>query len=197
MDDLVGCLLETQEGFDHGKAELLRKCLLAVQKKGLANLSPVDIAKMGYALVRYGLKYADAVALYGKYIGSWGGEATVWRLDGLRDGEVVVSRTCSPSSRLHLEVKVSHTLLREENSFDMAAVRLRILDANGNVASYAQLPVRLRLEGAAELVGPDVVTAEGGMTGTFVRTTGVSGSACLTVETAQTEPVSVAFTIDC
>ena len=195
LDDTVGCLLQTQEGFDKKKADLLRKALLTIQKKGLANLSPADIAQLGYAMVKYGMKYQDAVALYGKYIGNWGGEATIWRLDGIIDGEVAAVCTCSPSAKLHLEVTVSHTDLTEGNTYDMAAVRVRILDENGNVAPYAQLPVQLSLTGEAQLVGPHVVTAEGGMTGTYVKTVGSTGEAVLTIETAQTEPVTVKFTV--
>ena len=196
LDDTVGCLLQTQEGFDEKKAELLRECLLAIQKHGLANLTAGDVAKMGYAMVKYGMKYEDAYALYGKYIGNWGGEATVWRLDAMKDGEVVASRTCSPSTKLCLEVTTSHTELHEGNTYDMAAVRVRILDENGNIAPYAQLPVRFTLEGAAELVGPDVVTAEGGMTGTYIKTSGACGEAKLTVSAAQTESVEIVFTVN-
>ena len=77
----------------------------------------------------------------------------------------------------------------------MASVRIRILDEFGNIAPYVQLPVKLTLEGAAQLVGPDVVTAEGGMTGTYIRTIGHSGTAKLTVSAAQTEPITIKFTI--
>ena len=195
MNDTVGCLLETQEGFDHKKAEVLRECLLAIQKKGLSGMNPADIAKMGYAMTKYGLKYEDAYALYGKYIGNWGGEATVWRLDAMKDGEVIASCTCTPSTRLHLEVTASHTQLHEGDTYDMASVRVRIVDENGNPAPYAQLPVTFTLEGAAELVGPAVVTAEGGMTGTYIKSTGSLGGARLTVSTAQTEPVEMVFAV--
>ena len=195
MDDTIGCLLETQEGFEPAKAELLRTCLLTIQKKGLAGMNPADMAKMGYAMVKYGLTYPDAVALYGKYVGNWGGEATLWRLDAEKNGEVVQSVTCCPSSRLHLEATPSHTHLQEGDTYDMAAVRIRVLDEYGNVAPYAQLPVRFVLEGEAQLVGPDMVTAEGGMTGTYIKTLGKTGEAKLTIYTSQTEPVTVSFTI--
>ena len=195
LNDTVGCLLETQEGFDRKKAELLRECLLAIQKKGLANLSPADMAKMGYAMVKYGMKYEDAVKLYGKYIGNWGGEATVWRLVAVKDGMVSATYTCSPGTKLHLEVVPSHTALKEGNTYVMASVRIRILDENGNVAPYAQLPIRLKLEGAAELIGPDVVAAEGGMTGTYIRTIGKPGAAKLTVFCDGLEPVETEFFI--
>ncbi len=196
MDDIIGCLLETQEGYDKKKADLLRSCLLAIQKRGLANLTPADVAKMGYAMVKYGMKYEDAVALYGKYVGNWGGEATVWRLEAEKDGAIVSTYTCSPSHKLHLEVTASHTDLREGDTYDMAAIRIRILDENGNMAPYAQIPVCFNLEGAAQLVGPRVVTAEGGMTGTYIRTIGQTGKVKLTVSTAQTEPVEVDFSCE-
>ena len=44
-------------------------------------------------------------------------------------------------------------------------------------------------------MGPEVTTAEGGMTGTYVKTTGETGTAVLTVSTSQTEAVRIAFTV--
>jgi len=108
---------------------------------------------------------------------------------------VVASVTCCPSAKLHLEVNVSATELKEGNTYDMAAVRIRVLDEFGNVAPYAQIPVKFALEGAAQLVGPEVVCAEGGMTGTYIKTVGDSGAAKLTVSTDQTESVEVIFTV--
>ena len=71
-----------------------------------------------------------------------------------------------------------------------------MLDERGATAPYAQLPVTLRVEGDAELVGPGVITAEGGMCGCYVRTIAKSGRAVLTVSTEQTGPVTVEFTIE-
>jgi hypothetical protein len=117
------------------------------------------------------------------------------RLDAEKDGQVVQSVIYSPSAKLHLEVTPSHTQLAEGISYDMAAVRIRVLDEYGNIAPYAQLPVKLAVEGAAELVGPDVVTAEGGMCGTYIRTTGETGNATLTVSAPGLEEKKVVFTI--
>ena len=196
LDDPIGCLLQTQEGFDHQKAELLRQCLLAIRKKGLNGLDLKDRAKIGYAMTRYRLSFRDAMALYGAYVGNWGGAATVWRLEGEKDGAVVSTLTFRPSARLHLQAVPSHTRLVEGASYDMAAVRIRLLDENGNPAPYAQIPVRLRLEGPAVLVGPDVVCAEGGMTGTYIRTCAQSGSVRLTISTDQTQPVALTFQVE-
>ena len=77
----------------------------------------------------------------------------------------------------------------------MAAVRIRILDEQDNLAVYAQLPVSLYAEGEITLVGPSVVTAEGGMCGCYVKTTGRTGQGALHIRTAQTEDVEIHFTI--
>ena len=77
----------------------------------------------------------------------------------------------------------------------MAAVRIRILDENNNPASYAQLPLRLEAKGDIELVGPALVTAEGGMCGTYVRTLGRAGKGTLTVSGAQVETVEIEFEV--
>jgi len=196
LDDTIGCLLESKEGFPKEKAQLLRGCMNAIAKHGLAGMPKTEMAKMGYAMVRYGMNFKDAVALYGKYVANWGGEATVWTLEGRKDGRVTVSLNLCPSAKLHLEVRPSHTTLREGDTYDMAAVRVRILDANGNPAPYAQLPVKLSLEGPVELVGPDVVTAEGGMCGTYIRTTGETGSAALTLSCYGLESKTVNFTVE-
>lgn len=196
MDDTIGELLESQEGFPPAKAKLLRECLLAARDcGGIAGLSPAAKAKMLWCMARYGLKFQDGVDLYGKYVANWGDSATVWRFDGLKNGEVVSSATCCPSAELHLEVRASHTALTERASYDMAAVRVRLLDGNGNPAPYAQLPVSFTLTGDLELAGPAVTTAEGGMCGTYVRTLGRSGRASLTVHTEQTQDVTLDFTI--
>lgn len=77
----------------------------------------------------------------------------------------------------------------------MAAVRVRILDENGTPAN-AQFPVQFAVEGSAALVGPQTAVAEGGMTGTYLRTVGTAGEALLTVSAPQTQPVVLRFTIE-
>ena len=196
MDDPIGELLETQEHFSPSKAAAVRDCLLAAGKYGLAGLPLAYKVKFGWCMLHYKMSFEDGVALYGKYVGNWGGEATRWRFDAVQDGNVVRSVTLCPSAKLHLEVKVSRTALREKDTYDMAAVRVRILDENGTPAPYAQFPVQFAVEGSAALVGPQTAVAEGGMTGTYLRTVGTAGEALLTVSAPQTQPVVLRFTIE-
>lgn len=55
----------------------------------------------------------------------------------------------------HLEVKVSAHNLTEGRTYDMAAVRIRALDENGNVLGFFNEPVQFEVKGVLELIGPD------------------------------------------
>ena len=177
------------------KADTLRDCLLAAGRYGLAGLPLRYKLKLAWCMVRYKMCFADGVALYGKYVGNWGGAATRWRFDAKNGDTVVKSVTLCPSHRLHLEVTPSATVLQEGDTYDMAGVRVRILDENGSPAVYAQLPLTFAVTGAAALVGPAAATAEGGMGGTYLRTVGQTGTAALTVSAPQCAPVTVEFTV--
>ena len=105
MDDPIGELLETQEHFSPAKAAAVRDCLLAAGKYGLAGLPLAYKVKFGWCMLHYKMSFEDGVALYGKYVGNWGGEATRWRFDAVQDGNVVRSVTLCPSAKLHLDRK--------------------------------------------------------------------------------------------
>lgn len=195
MDDLVGELLRTQEGYDEARSDAVRKGLALIVANGTDDMTPEKKAAILDICRPFGVDWDEIWRVYGKYIGNWGGEATVWRLDAVTGGKIVASKTYSPTAALRLQVTVSSTVLHERDSYDMAAVRIRVLDANGNIAPYAQLPIRLTLTGEAQLVGPDILSAEGGMCGCYVQSIGSLGSARLTVSSAQTDAVEVTFTI--
>ena len=195
MDDIIGELLVSQEGYPEKVADLLRPCLLAAGRYGLDHLPPADKLRYGLLVSRYDLKEADFHRLFGKYVRNWGSAAISWRFDAVKDGEVVLSKTVCPSTRLHLEAQVSSDVLTEGDTYDMALVRLRVMDEFGQVASYAQLPLHLHVSGDAELVGPTVVTAEGGMTGCYVRTVGRAGEAVLTVIGERMAPLELRFDV--
>ena len=196
IDDTIGDLLIANEGFDEQKAKDVRKCLQVLKKYGTENIPIRYMLKIARVMKKYKLTDEDAAYLYGKYVGNWGGEATVWRLDAIRDGRVVRSKKLCPNADLSLEVKNSSAVLKEGDSYDMAAVRIRILDGNGNVAPYAQLPVSYAAEGAIEVVGPAVSTAEGGMTGTYVRTIGKKGRGKLTIRAEGLKEAVIEYSVE-
>lgn len=181
IDDFIGELLITQEGFDEKTAAAVKECLLAVAKFGPSSLPPKILAKFARLMLLKGFKFSDGVELYGKYIGNWGGEATKWRFDAVKGGRLICSVTRSPGQRVHLEVSTSKTKLCECDTYDAAAVRIRAVDEHGNLAPYWQEPVILKCSGPIMLIGPEIISLKGGSGGCYVKTCGSSGSAELCV----------------
>lgn len=196
IDDTIGCLLETKENFTGRKAELVHDALQAAGKYGMPNLPLKYKAMLAWCMARYGMKYEEGVELYGKYVGSWGGDSTVWRFDAVKNGKVVRTAVRCPSTKLHIDTEASSQVLHDTDTYDMAAVRIRIRDEYGNIASYAQLPVSIAAEGPAEVIGPQTVTAEGGMCGTYIRTTGKSGKVSVKISADGLETVRIEFTVE-
>ena len=195
IDDTIGCLLETQEGFDKAKSRAVKEVLQAAGLYGLAALPLMEKIRMLRVMAQYGLKYADGMELYGKYVGNWGGASTVWRFEGKIGGKTVITRSCCPGVSLHLEALPSQTELHEGDCYDMAAVRIRVADEFGHTAPYAQLPIQLKTRGPVAVAGPQLVTAEGGLCGTYLRTTGRAGKASLTLSADGLEPLTLEFSV--
>ena len=181
VDDFIGGMLETQEHFEPKVAADVKDCLNAIAKFGPSALPLGAIAKFAKLMLFKGFKFSDGYELYGKYVSNWGGEATVWRFDAVKDGKVVNSVVKMPGQQVQLDVSVSSTKLTEGDTYDAAAVRIRALDGNGNPAVYWQEPIALRCSEGLEIIGPHVISLKGGSGGTYVKTCGVSGKARLYV----------------
>ena len=195
IDEFVGDFLETEEGFPKRKAKAVKKVLMAAQKYGMAKLPLWAKLTAAKCILFYGIKVADAVDLYGKYVGNWGGNATVYRFEAIKNGEVVKVVEKSPMKEKHLRIQCSHTDLTEKNTYDVAAIRFRMESEKNNLLSFNQDVITLTTEGPIEIIGPKAVSLRGGMGGTYVKTTGKSGEAKLTICAEGLAPIVVDFTI--
>lgn len=197
IDDTIGHLLEEKEGMDPSVAKDVVACLLAFQKYGMDKLPLSVKAKAVKLMTLHHMTMQEATRLYGIYAGGWGSDAIVWRFDAIKDGKVVKQLKRGPGHQLHLEVMCSSDHLHEGDTYDVAALRIVIKDEFGMIASYAQLPVEIRVmdPGLLEIIGPSIVTAEGGMCGTYLKTTGKTGKTTVTVEARGLEPVNVAIEV--
>lgn len=203
VDDTIGCLLETNEGFTGRKEKLLHKALTAAARYGIAGLPLPDLLRMGWCMLRYGLSYSDGVELFGRYVGNWGGESVVWTFEGISGGKPVIRRDVSPSSSLHIEVLAGTEAaapgrvfeLNEDITYDMALIRIRILDSFNNPASYAAFPVHFEASGCIELIGPDTVVSAGGACGTIVRTNKAAGPGTLKISAGQAGEAEIGFVV--
>ena len=193
VDDYLGDFLEKEESLDPKAMSTVKKVLNATARYGADHLPKSMYPAVLKLMVIHKMNYGQLSALYGKYIGNWGDSAMSWRFEAIKDGKVVKTVTRQPVKEVHLEAEADHTLLQEKNTYDVAAVRIRAVDENGNVLPFYQEPVRISLEGPAKLIGPDVISLKGGMGGTYLKTTGESGSIKVIFSSPQTENAALTF----
>ncbi|MCQ2508851.1 MAG: glycoside hydrolase family 2 protein [Lachnospiraceae bacterium] len=195
IDDYIGDVLETEEHMPHKQAMEVKAILNEVAVFGPDKMTKSAWMKAGKMMLLYHMTMDDAIQLFNKYVGDWGGEATVYRFDAVKDGKVVKSVTKGPVHKMSLELVTDHTDLKDEHTYDVAAVRIRAVDEFGNVLPYYNEPVILETEGEIELIGPGTLALSGGMAGTYVKTKGKAGNAVLRVKNLYGVEESVSFTV--
>lgn len=107
--------------------------------------------------------FSDAYRLYGRYIGNWGERVSGFRFVAVKSGQEVAKRICASVAGPHIWAEADHSELREGESYDVAAVRIRVCDAYGAPLPFWNEPLPLRLTGPAALIGPDRAHIAGGM----------------------------------
>ena len=195
VDDFIGDALESSENMPHNQAAALRGLLNEIARFGLNDLPKASYAKAMRLLLKYRMSVSEATELYTKYIGGWGGESTVYEFAAIKDGAEVKRISRGPVGEKHLHVEADRTSLAEGKSYDAAAVRIRMVDEYGNTLHFANDPVILKAEGSVELIGPAVISLQGGMGGTYVRTIGEIGEGRLIITTPEGLKEEIVFSV--
>lgn len=195
IDDFIGDAVIKGENFKLKQAEEITEALNLFAIYGLAALPKKVYLTALKMIFIYGMKPTRAVELYNRYIGDWGGTSTVYRFEAVKDGRVIQTLVKEPMTGMKLWAEADHTELKEDHTYDMAAVRIRIHDENGNLLSFCNEPVILDIEGPAVIVGESVISLKGGMTGTYIKTIGKEGKVVLTIKAAQAKEVKLEFNV--
>ena len=138
----------------------------------------------------------DAVELYNKYIGNWGGIATEYRFEAVKDGMVASTVRKGPARQPHLKARVSDDHLVIGDTYDVAEIRLMAESEYGDTLSFCHEALKLCTEGPIALIGPDVISLNGGMGGVYVRTTGEEGRAALVISSELFGEMQIDFAVE-
>lgn len=195
IDDFIGDSLAQNERFRPKHAKEITDAMNLVARGSLNHIPKRLYLTALKLLLIYHIDFAEVTRLYTKYIGDWGGTATVYRFDAIKDGKVVKSVTKEPVREIRLEAEADHTILTEQHSYDVALVRIRAVDDHGNVLPFYQEPVRLITEGDISIIGPDTIALQGGMGGTYVKSTGRSGRGALLLQSQTAGEIRIPFQI--
>lgn len=195
IDDFIGDSLAQNERFRPKHAKEITDAMNLVARGSLNHIPKRLYLTALKLLLIYHIDFAEVTRLYTKYIGDWGGTATIYRFDAIKDGKVVKSVTKEPVREIRLEAEADHTILTEQHSYDVALVRIRAVDDHGNVLPFYQEPVRLITEGDISIIGPDTIALQGGMGGTYVKSMGRSGRGTLLLQSLTAGEIRIPFQI--
>ena len=196
IDDFVGDAIYDDDDFSMRQATIIKKVLNQVAVKGY-KITPSLVFAAIKLIVFYKMKLTDAVPIYNKYVGDWGGESREYRFEAIKDDEVVKTVKKAACTKVHMGVTCSHTLLTELHTYDVAEIRIRAMDENDNQLYYFMEPVSFETEGPIEVIGPTTVAFKGGATGVYIKSIGEDGDGKLTIRCGNLEPVTIAVSVEC
>lgn len=195
IDDFIGDSLAQNERFRPKHAKEITDAMNLVARGSLNHIPKRLYLTALKLLLIYHIDFAEVTRLYTKYIGDWGGTATIYRFDAIKDGKVVKSVTKEPVREIRLEAEADHTILTEQHTYDVALVRIRAVDDHGNVLPFYQEPVHLITERDISIIGPDTIALQGGMGGTYVKSLGRSGQGALLLQSQTAGEIRIPFQI--
>jgi beta-galactosidase len=181
LTDLIGKRLEKETYLTQGDRKRLRGLLNKVGSQA-GSLTLVDKARMLWFLLRYRLKYDDAVALFTKYVGNWGSESSLWRFEGLVGDKVVCLESYGQYKQPYLEVTTRTDRIVLADSYSMVSLNVAVHKQGMTLPlPYAHEPFSVQVEGPLRLVSPATSVCEGGNAVVYVRTIGEKGEAKVTI----------------
>lgn len=181
IDDYIGSQLKDNEGFSDRQAEMISYGLNYTAIHGYDNLSLKVKLSYLWCMLRYQMKPSDAVTLFNKYIGDWGGNSKVYKFEAIKDGQIVKTLIKEPMKKGHLEFKLSADSLIERSSYDVLGIRIKAVDDNGNQLHFYGESLEVKVEGPAEVIGPKAVALRGGAGGLYIKSTGEVGLVKITI----------------
>ena len=196
IDDFIGDSVEKEERFDAKTAAKLAEALNMFALNGMDKLPPKAILTAAEMMLFHGMNMAEMEAMYTKHVGDWGGSSTTYRFEAVKDEEVVAVVTREPMKKMVLKAQADHVRLTESKSYDVAAVRIRLEDENGNLLNFCNEPLNLVTEGPVSVIGNSLISCKGGLAGTYIKTNGKSGKAALKIRSAQVEEICINFEIN-
>lgn len=193
IDDFIGSLLRTKEGYDKQTSDDLKKVIFAFVKYAREPYSE-EVLAAKERLNAAGVSDEKINELQNRYMTSFGEDGAVeWRIFSIKGGKAIASRLLTPGKKVYLDVQVDTKKLIEDDTWDMATVRITARNEHGHPQIYCQRALKLTVSGPIGLIGPDCVPLMGGSAGCYVRSKGRNGMGKLEISADGIETVTVNF----
>ncbi len=179
--DFIGDALTETEGLDEKTAAALKDALNKANSIGYI-MPPKYYLEALYAVLHGKMSFEKIYTIVTKYFANWGDEQVTYRFDGYKDGVMVKSITRTAVSGTQLFVSADKTALTEDKTWETTRVELVAQDTFGNRLPYANNVIKVTVDGPLEVIGPKEFALVGGARAFWLKTTGKSGKATVTIE---------------
>ncbi len=202
--DLIGERLDGA-GLSARARRLVRRVASVVFSEGRAGLTALDMARIGFFLLRHRMGAAEFSDLVSSKALGWGSADERFEIAGLLAGKEAARRTLGGDARAErLSVAADDGELLADavdadfgavGSWDTTRIAIRALDQYGNAYPFVAEALRISVRGPATLIGPSLVPLTGGVTAVWIRTTGEVGTVMVEVESGRFPAQSVEVTV--
>lgn len=192
IDEYIGDAIYQEKDLPKKAIKILKKALNEATIKGLSHVSLKTMLSIGLLMVRYRISYSRLVGYWEKYVSNWGQKTLVYRFDGIKNGQVVCSKTVAPLLDMTLKANTDQLHFKVSDTYDVQKVVLRYVDVHETVAQLSSLPVTLEVQGPFVVLGPKVQSLHGGQLSVYIKTTSRSdGKGSITITPNEGKPIIV------
>lgn len=182
VDDLVGETFK-EERFAKKYWPRIAKMFTHAATQGFNALTLKEKLFLLRMMKKYKVTYAELVAYYNTYVGSWGGIAKTYTFKGYKDNKLVVEKKVGPSKVFDLNITSSKDELINGETYDALSLHIKYVDENGSVMQYANNVIHVESEGPVKVLGDEYQSLLGGQLTLYVLSNGQSGKAKIKIST--------------
>jgi beta-galactosidase len=168
IKDFIGNQIEKNEPFSVKDAKIIKGVLLKTLENNL-KMSLWTKIQMAYILLKYKLKYEDAVRLYTTYIGGWGDRTKTYKFEGYLNDQLVKTVYRGNDDHYKIELSKDRDFMYIEDTYDVMRLTVKLENQLNMLAYYSSAVVSINVEGNIKLIGPKVRTIQGGILSFWVK----------------------------
>ncbi len=169
INDFIGNQIHDHENFKPKDATRVKKVMLKTLRRNLKMTLAMKL-QLGTILFKYRLGFNDAVRLYTKYIGGWGEKQNVYRFEGIKNNQTILTEYKGLNDDYRLKVTTKETPLYIEDTYDVRRITIEQVNALNERAYYSSEIVSIDVSEHLSIIGPPTRVLQGGIESFWVRT---------------------------
>ncbi|MDA3849681.1 MAG: glycoside hydrolase family 2 protein [Spirochaetaceae bacterium] len=194
IDDFIGNQIEQNEPYGKANNRRLKRALLDISRMGKMGFK--SALGIFWVVLTTPLTRKMGYQLYTKYLNSWGSDSLTYRFEGYQGSTKVWEQKLGAMESRRFNLRADYTTLKETATWQTTRVVVEALDQFGNVLHYAGDPLQIQVDGSLELIGPDLRNLYGGSTAFWVKTTGETGEARISVSSPGWDEVLLSIMVE-